>query len=196
MDSLRTDDLLPGFRLGDPEAVWRVLQRYSREIHYLAIQLLKDRETAEEIVDDCFLKAWNARHQFQSSADIKSFLYVVARNACLDHIKSPRNRVFESIDELADHVASDENIEAQVIYTELVSALYHEVRKLPKKQRQVFQLSYFDGLSTQEIAERMAISPNAVFINKHEATKAIRRVFQGKNVLLYSLFLGCLEGIH
>ncbi|PPL01780.1 RNA polymerase sigma factor [Parapedobacter indicus] len=196
MGSSRTDDLLLGFRQGDLEALRGVVGRYSREIHYFAIKLLKDRETAEEIVDDCFLKAWNVRQRFQSSADIKAFLYVVARNACLDHIKSPRSRILERIDEHTDNVASNENIEAQLIYTELISTIYNEVKKLPKKQRQVFLLSYFDGLSTQEIAERMTISRNAVFINKHEAIKAIRRVFQGKDILLYILFLHYVEGIH
>jgi len=67
MDSSRTDDLLLGFRQGDLEALRGVVGRYSREIHYFAIKLLKDRETAEEIVDDCFLKAWNVRQRFQSS---------------------------------------------------------------------------------------------------------------------------------
>lgn len=196
MNTARADELLPDFQLGKTGALRRVVQLYQREIHYFAAKILRDRETAEEIVDDCFLKAWNARQRFRSLADIRTFLYVVARNACLDHIKSPRSRVPERFDELAYGVASNENLEAQLMYTELLSSVYQEVTKLPEKQRQVFQLSYFDGLSTQEIAERLGISQNAVFINKHEATKTIRRVFKGKDILFYLLLLQYVDGIH
>lgn len=196
MDNVHADDLLPHFQRGDLKALGCVVHLFQREIHYFATHIVKDRETAEEIVDDCFLKAWNIRTKFSSITDIKGFLFVTARNACLDYIKSPRNRISERIDAGAYPLASNENIEAQLIYTELLSAVYKEVTKLPDKQRQVFQFSYMDGLSTQEIAERMGISHNAVAINKHEATKAIRRLFKGKDILFYLLLLQYLEGVH
>lgn len=189
MIDIPTEELMNHFRQGDTAALDWVLRRYQREICYFATGILKDRETAEEIVDDCFLKTWNARAQFNNLPDLKSYLYVVTRNACLDHLKSPRNRRMEFYGEQTPTIASSEDIEAKIIYTELLGSIYEEVSKLPQKQGQVFQLSYFDGLSVQEIAERLGITPNAVSIHKHEATKTIRRIFSDKNPLLYLLFI-------
>ncbi|MEJ5053446.1 RNA polymerase sigma factor [Sphingobacterium sp. MYb382] len=181
--------LLQQLQAGETMALEVVINKYQREVCYFATNLLKDEDVAEEIVDDGFLKIWNGRQEFASLKDLRSYLYVVIRNACLDYLKSPRNRRLDTIEEKANLVPSEENIEAQLIYSELLSAVYEEVCKLPFKQREVFLLSFFEGLSTQEIALKLGISTNAVFINKHEATKAIRLIFKEKNPFLYLLFV-------
>jgi len=181
--------LLQQLRDGNAVALKLLIDRYQREVCYFATNLLKDQDVAEEIVDDGFLKIWNSSGQFDSLNELKSFLYVVVRNACLDYLKSPRNRKMDVLDEDYAKVPSEENIEAQLIYSELLGAVYQEVCKLPEKQKQVFLLSFFEGLSTPEIAEKLGITANAVFINKHEATKTIRLIFKETNPFLYLLFV-------
>lgn len=179
--------LLLGFRQGDAASLRQLLTRYRREIHYFTWSILKDRQTADEIVNDAFLKVWKVRAEFASLAQIRSYLYVVSKNECLNFLKSPRGRRLEHIDSVAHLLHSEESIETHMMHSELLSAVYDEVQKLPKKQRRVFQLAFFEGLSTEEIAAQLGISTNAVFLNKSQALKTIRRVFKG-SLLAYTLF--------
>lgn len=189
MTGMSPDDIVANFRQGDGGALKQLLRLYRKEIRYFVWRILKDGHTADEIVNDAFLKTWNARTNFKSLPEIRAYLYTVSRNDCLNFLKSPRSRRLDNIDDVGHLLHSEERIEAQMIYSELLNLVYERVNKLPEKQRRVFQLSFFEGLSTEEIAAQLGISPNAVFINKSIALKTIRRAFGGDIVLLCALFL-------
>lgn len=189
MTDMRPNDIVTNFRQGDGGALKQLLRIYRKEIRYFVWSILKDGQTADEIVNDAFLKIWNVRTQFSSLAEIRAYLYTVSRNDCLNFLKSPRSRRLDNIDDVGYLLSSDESIEARMIHSELLNLVYEEVNKLPKKQRRVFQLAFFEGLSTEEIAEQLGISHNAVFINKSVALKTIRGVFGGDIMLLYTAFL-------
>ena len=181
--------LLQSLQTGNPHALEQLISLYQRELLYFTERLVQDGQVAEEIVNDGFLKIWNRRHGFASLPELRSFLFVVVRNASLDYLKSPKNKATGSVDEQTQLLPSDEDIEAQLVYTELLAAIHAEVQKLPNKQRQTFLLTFFEGLSSEEVAERLQISVNAVFINKHEALKTIRGIFKKQNSLFYLLFI-------
>ncbi|MDR2282665.1 MAG: sigma-70 family RNA polymerase sigma factor [Sphingobacterium sp.] len=183
----KDNDMLLRFQSGDAVGLEYFIKKHQREMLFFAKSILNNLEVAEEIVDDSFLKTWNQREKLNSASELKSYLYVVVRHACLDYLKSPKNRPSDKSinDELL--ILAPETIESHLIYTELLNAIYEEVCKLPEKQKQVFLLSYFDGLTTDEIMERLSISANAVFIHKHEATKAIRALFKKTNPFFYLL---------
>ena len=183
------ENLLQNLRAGSTLALEEIILKYQRELLYFALGLLKADAPAEEIVNDAFLKVWNQRNAFASLKELRAFLFVVVRNACLDYLKSPKNKTLDAVDEEKQALYSEEDIEARLVYTELLGAIHKEVLKLPEKQKQTFLLTFFEGLSTAEIAQRLAISHNAVFIHKHEALKSIRRIFKKQNSLFYVLFL-------
>ncbi|MBL1409186.1 RNA polymerase sigma factor [Sphingobacterium faecale] len=181
-------DILYDFRNGKSQALERFIKRHQREMTYFAQTIIGNLEYSEEIIDDCFLKLWNRRKDLPIDVNLKSYLFVMVKNACLDFLRSPKRRQFERIDELTIQIPSADRIENNMIYAELLSHIYKEVNKLPPKQRLVFTLSYFEGLNTKEISEKLKISTNAVFIHKHEATKTIRSLFKGKKDIL-TLFI-------
>lgn len=170
-------NLISAFQKGEVKALSHVIRRFERELVFFAIGIIKVRELAEEIVEDSFLKVWNRKESFQHENQIKSFLYTTVKNACLDFIKSPKNKSFEDISSITELIPSEDNLEANLIYSELLGLLYAEVNKLPEKQRKVFYMSYIEGLSTDEISNELGISYNAVFLNKFEATKTLKKIF-------------------
>ena len=182
-------NLLQALRTGSTLALEEIILKHQRELLYFASHLVKNSAAIEEIVNDAFLKAWNQRNTFNALKELRSFLFVVVRNACLDYLKSPKNKVLDLVDEEKQGLLSEEDIEAHMVYSELLGAIHQEVLKLPEKQKQTFLLTFFEGLSTEEIAQRLNISHNAVFIHKHEALKNIRRIFKKQNSLFYLLFI-------
>lgn len=189
MKRQQTADFLSDFRTGSPAAFTRIVKLYNRSLRYFAWRMVKDREAAEEIANDGFFKLWQSRSNFDTLAAVKSFLYVVTRNACLNYVQSPRHRHREDMVEAEQLLSSEPDVESRLIELELLDAIYREIDKLPDKQRSVFRLAFLEGLSVREVSEKLGISANAVYLNKSLAIKSLQHVFKGRDSLLYLLFL-------
>lgn len=182
--SYTDEEVINLFHQGEEESLVYIVRRFQKELLFFANNILQRKEVAEEIVDDSFLKVWQRHADFNALPALKSFLYIAVKNACLDYLKSPKNKPLENISDLDGELPSPDSVEAKMIYSELLGLIFREVEQLPEKQKQVFLMSYIEGLTTEEIAERLAISTNAVFINKHEATKTMRKVLSATSWML------------
>lgn len=182
--SYNDEEAISLFRQGEEKSLVYIVRRFQKELLFFANNMIQKEEVAEEIVDDSFLKVWQRHSDFNALPALKSFLYIAVKNACLDYLKSPKNKPLENITDLDRELPSPDSVDANMIYSELLGLIFREVEQLPEKQKQVFLMSYIEGLTTEEIAERLAISTNAVFINKHEATKAMRKVLGATSWML------------
>lgn len=189
MKRLQPEDLLNDFLQGDTDAFTQIVKMHNRPLRYFAWTMVKDREAAEEIANDSFFKLWQSRSSFDTLAAIRSFLYVVTRNACLNYVQSPRHRQRADMVEAEQLLSSDPDVESRLIELELLDAIYREIEKLPQKQRDVFRLVFFEGLNVQEISEKLGITANAVYLNKSLAIKSLQHAFKGYDVMLYLAFL-------
>lgn len=187
-----SEDLINSFLKGDDEAFAQIVARYNRPLRYFAWTMVKSREAAEEIANDSFFKLWQSRSNFDTLEAIKSFLYVVTRNACLNYVKSPRNRLRGDMAEAELLLSNEQNVETRLIETELLDSVYREVQKLPAKQREVFRLLFIEGLNVEETAQELDITANAVYLNKSLAIKSLQQAFRHYDVTLYLLFLAFL----
>lgn len=169
-------------------ALQEIIDLYQRGLCYFASGILNNSQVAEELVNDAYLKVWNREAHFDTLNELRSYLYVTVKNSCLDYLKSPKNKQLDGLDLEHSVIPSEEDIEARIIYAELLSFLHQQVDKLPEKQKQTFLMSFFEDMSTEEIAEKLGISKNAVFINKHEALKTIKLILKKKSTVLYLLF--------
>lgn len=185
------ESLLAGLREGEERAFGEIIRQYLHPLRYYAWTFVHNKITAEELAYDSFVKLWQARERFTNAPQVRSFLYVVTKHACLDHLKSARTRYERHTDEADSAVANEPDLEARMIQTELLEAIYREINNLPDKQRDVFRLSFLEGLSAEEISVQLGITINAVYLNKSLATKSLQRVFEGKNLLLFLSFMAC-----
>ncbi|MFC3199744.1 RNA polymerase sigma factor [Parapedobacter deserti] len=186
MSKPQPTDLLDDFRHGKSRAFTQLIKLHNRSLRYFAWTIVKDQETAEEIANDGFVKLWQSRHKFTSLTDVRSFLYVVTRHACINHVQSAHTRRSTEAHRLeAEQVMSNEpDMEAKLIELELLEAIYREIEKLPDKQRQVFQMTYLEVLSVEEISAKLGISANAVYLNKSLAVRSLQRIFKNRLLIL------------
>ncbi len=150
-------------------------------MHY-AMGYLRDRQVAEEIVSDAFIKTWKRLDEFASPENATAFLFVVTRNACLDYLKSTHRRTPFDRDAL-EEIPHQTDIFLAMVNAELLGIIREEIGKLPKKQRQVLELSFLDGCSTEEISQNLGISPSAVFANRSLGLAKLRNVFKNEHLL-------------
>ena len=141
------DDIIPAFQQGDQQAFTVFFKQYYRPLCFFAEQLLGDKNDAEDIVKDSYLKLWNKRADFDHAQSIRSFLYTATRNASLNHLRHLKVKDhFKKEMHYLDDQKGDELILQQMIRSELMRSIYQEIEKLPEKRQQVFRMIYFDGL--------------------------------------------------
>ncbi|MGV3704348.1 MAG: RNA polymerase sigma factor [Arcticibacter sp.] len=175
---------------GDRTAFKTVFDAYSPGIFVLSFGILKNKELAEEIVQETFIKLWLLRDTIDTSRNLWSFIYVIAKRMCFNKLRSARYDLLLQ-QELLQHMSGVvEDTKIQV--NELKQLLQHSVGLLPARQREVWQLSREEGLSHKEIADQLGISPNTVKNSLVQTLKYLRQHFKKADYLyffIFSLFL-------
>lgn len=140
---------------------------------------IKSRQEAEEIVSDIFLAVWERRAQLTSVRNFKVYLYAIARNLSVSHLrkKSDRHRNID-ISEAECIIATYSNPESGLIESELMYDLDAAVESLPEKCRQAFRLVREHGLKYREAADIMEISEKTLEAHVALAIKRIREKLQ------------------
>lgn len=140
-----------------------------------AVQLARSKAVARDIVHDVFVKLWHVRQTLDPDQSLKAFLYRMVRNLAYNYHRDRRNRASkqDSIrDTLSDAFARpDAHIDTQ----HLEDRLRGWIDELPDRQREALVLSRFEGLSHQEIASVMQVSPRTVNNHVVKAMKQLRR---------------------
>lgn len=136
--------------------------------------ILHDEEEAEDITQKTFCKLWDQREKIEIHTSVKSYLYRMVHNACLNKIKQ-RQIQSEHHEQIAYSSVTNENCAEQALtYKELSCQIELAIAALPERCRQVFLLSRMKYLSYVQIAQELQISPNTVETQMVKALKMLR----------------------
>jgi RNA polymerase sigma-70 factor (ECF subfamily) len=187
---LEKDDWLTAFNQGNSSAFRVIFENYNRILFTCSMQLVKDKEQAEDIVSEAFTKLWQRHDVFQTEEHIKAFLFVTTRNASLNYLRHIQRRT-ASQSELSylQKDKDDQDIITEMIEGELLRKIYPMIETLPNKCKTIFKLIYFEDASTDEVAEKLHITPRNVLNQKRRAIQLL------KKKLLVAVFISlCLSG--
>ncbi len=139
---------------GQVQALATLYDRYAGLLLSMANRMLGDKTMAEDLVQDVFMEVWRRAHAFDSSrGSVRTWLLVRLRSRALDRLRSARHRREVTVDDVGPKEAAPTTEDPELSPDR---ALVREVvQTLPEEQRTVIELSYFQGLSSSEIAERM-----------------------------------------
>ena len=153
-------DWLTAFNQGNSSAFRVIFENYNRLLFTCAVQLVKDKEQAEDIVSEAFAKLWQRHETFNNEDHVKAFLFVATRNACLNHLRHiQRKTASQSELSYLQKDKDDKDIIMDMIEGELLKKIYPLIETLPNKCRTIFKLIYFEDASTDEVAEKLKITP-------------------------------------
>src|SRR5512142_3295959 len=163
--------LVTAAKAGDMGAFEELVRRYDRNVFRIAQHITQNREDAEDVVQDAFLKAFQNLEQFQGQSKFYTWLVRIAVNEALMKLRKRRPERFVSLDEdvkteedsMPREVADwSPNPEQQYSQAELRDILGKTIQGLPPSFRTVFVLRDVEGLSTEETAEALGLSIPAV----------------------------------
>ena len=173
---LRDTEIVRRIRQGDAgqfESLFR--SSYVSLVRY-AKTLIKDHDTAEEIVQDLFFRLWKDKDKLQIESSLNGYLYRAVHNRCLHHID--HNRVVEKYAREMAVMEQETNESPTDIlhYRELQAKIAAILERLPEKCGKIFCMSRFEGLKYSEIAEKLSISVKTVEANMGRALKEFRKI--------------------
>ena len=156
---------------GDRTAFEALFRLHYRPLCAFALGYLKDRDKAEDLVQDLFFRLWLDREKTEVTISIKAYLFASVRNRCLNALKAgARLRV---VDEKVENIVVDDGPREDE-HTERIARVQAAIESLPEERRRVFKLSRYEGLKYQEIAERLGISVKTVENQMGKAFKTLR----------------------
>jgi len=155
----RERELLNQLTLDDEQAFATLFHSYKNKVYGFILGITSSQEISKDIVQDVFLKIWKKRHHAYEIENFNAFIYRMAKNAALDHLKraSRESTVLSQLSViLNEHTSNDpfEDIKASEIKIKYENAL----QKLPKQQRLVYELKHLEGIEYAEIAKKLSLS--------------------------------------
>ncbi len=168
---------------GNSQAMISFFELYYAPLCYFAERLVHNRPAAEDIVEDSFMKLWKKHSDFESIQNIKAFLYITTRNACLNYVKQVQ-RDSASKKEIAYLSAGKEDFVLNaMIRSEVLREIYQAIEKLPAQSKKVFKMSVLDNMKNQEIAAELSVSIHTVKNQKMRAMQLLRMNLLRKKAL-------------
>lgn len=158
------------FQRGEEVAFDCLYREYFAALTYFANRILADTDTAEDVVQDCFVQLWQRREKLSHIKAIKSYLYTSVRNQCLKQLEKQKKQMIYNEPDKADP-----GIEAAVIAAETARELYQFIATLSPALQQIIRLYYLEGKSNREIAQQLQIEPDTVTRQRLRAILALRK---------------------
>lgn len=186
-------ELILRIQKDDRVAFYNIYERYSKRLYGFVLRYIKQKEDAEEIVQEAFLKIWESRNKIDAYGSFESFLFTIVYNTTISLLRKRINekKYLEHVKSL-QHPESSPDLIDEIQFNELNERVHSLLNELTPRQQEIFQLSREHGLSHDEIAKKLGISVNTV--KKHMVnTLAFLRLHIDNalfvNLLFIALFL-------
>jgi RNA polymerase sigma-70 factor (ECF subfamily) len=181
--------LMQQFRAGSEEAFTTVYRHLYRRVYWFARKFIEEKEDARDLTAESFVQLWQQNETFPTLDAVAAFLYVTVRNKCYNLLKhrqmkaGRRDELLRQLNERSPGDFFEEQVQLQ-----LVRRIYAEVNKLPPRMKDIFLLSYRDGLKPAEIAELLQIKAQTV-INQRVTAVRLLQLALGKELMISSLLV-------
>jgi len=165
---------------GDANAFAVLVDRYKDLVYTLAMRMVKNKEEAEEVSQDTFIKAYKSLNRFKGDSKFSTWIYRVAYNTCLDRLKkNKRQQQTVTIDEYTEHqVKTIDNALDRIETQEKQQAIKDCLELLPSEDSFLLTLYYFEELSLDEISKIVGLKPNNVKVKIFRSRKKLATILK------------------
>lgn len=175
MDKLSDQHYINQIIQGDTNVFSVLVDRYKEMIFTLALKMIKNREEAEEVSQDTFIKIYNSLNKFKGDSKFSTWIYKIAYNTCLDRLK--KNKKEENtilIDEFSDHLFKTlDNAFSALEEKDRKQTIQNCLNLLSREENFLLTLYYFDDQNLDEIAKIMDINSNNVKVKLFRSRKKL-----------------------
>ena len=191
LKKLSDNDLLNVYLSGNENAVTVLVNRHRRRVFDYINMMVKDRDVADDIFQETFIKAVRVidEGRYTDNGKFLSWILRIAHNQVIDHFRAQRQNKSVSeaeagYDVLGTLKLAERTVEDSMVCDQIERDVRALVELLPSEQREVVIMRYFSGLSFKEIAEQTDVSINTALGRMRYALINLRRMIKEKNLVL------------
>ena len=167
--------LIEKLKSGDPDSFSDIFSAYYKDLIFFAYSFTHELSSAEDIVQDTFVKLWEDHENLNVTVSLKSILLKTIQNKCIDwhrHKKIVNNHSTYIIDNSPLYEYDTDNY---VLRSELEEGIEKAIVNLPEKFKEAFEMNRFEGLKYQEIAAKLNVSIRTVEVRISKALELLRK---------------------
>jgi len=166
--------LLDGLMRGEESAYEELFMTFYAQLVVFAQKLLGDEDLSREMVQDVFVMFYEKREVLNIHTSLKSHLYQTVRNRCLNEIKRNQIRRDHHSGIFIEKKNEEAYFDDKMQETELEAKIFSIVESLPKQCKRIFEMSRYEGISNQEIADKLDLSKRTIETQISKALKILR----------------------
>jgi len=169
---------------GESNAYAELVDRYKHMVYTLALKIVKNREDAEEVSQDTFLKAYKALKDFKGDSKFSTWLYKITYYGSLDYLKKNKRQVETTKIDISEayNIGSIDNALEGMEAKERAEIIKRAIQQLPADDSVLITLYYFETLSMNEISQVMGTSPNTVKVRLFRGRKRLAKILENNLV--------------
>lgn len=180
-------DIVIALKAGEEQAFRKIFDLYFKRLYAFSFRFLKNRQRAEEIVNDALLSVWINRSKLNEDLSVLPYLYTITRRLALNALRDTATSQ-RAIDDLwASMQLLSNETEETILLNDLKQFTEKAIVHLPAQQQLIFRMSRYEGLSYDEIAERLNLSRNTVKNHLVAALKTLRTHFNQSDTAYFVL---------
>ena len=179
-DEFSNSELVRKSQLGDKAAFEQLVIRHQDLVFSLAYKLTGNREMANDVAQEAFIRAWKAIEKFRGDSTFSTWIYRITVNTAWTLRKKAKKHNTLNIDDTYEPIVIDEKKDPELvaINSDLSSVLINALDKIPIEQRIIVELKNIEGRSHKEIADYLDISVTAAKVRLHRAHQKLRQILE------------------
>ena len=172
---IRESEIIRRIRQGDIREFETLFRSSYASLVKYAGTMIKDQDTAEEIVQDLFFRLWQNKEKLNIESSLNGYLFRSVHNSCLHHIEHRKVVDRHAREMLHEPETETEDPSEMLQYSELQAKIAVILERLPERCSRIFCMNRFEGLKYAEIAQKLSVSVKTVEANMGRALKEFRK---------------------
>lgn len=159
--------------IGKEQSFNYFFRQYYAALCFFAQSIIHNQEEAKDIVQDCFVKLWDDAAFEDKQETVKSLLYIMVHNSCIDYIR--KQKVITKATAHLQNIEEDTEYFDELAFAEMMRQIFESLEKLPPNMRVILKKYYLQGKKHKEIANEFFTTPNAIKLQKSRAVKLLKQ---------------------
>ena len=179
-EEVSNSELVKKSQLGDKSAFEELVKRHQDLVFSLSFKLTGNRELANDVAQDAFIRAWKAIEKFRGDSTFGTWIYRITVNTAWTLRKKAKKHYSLNIEDTQEPVVIDEKKDPELvaINSDLSVVLRKALNQIPLEQRIIVELKNIEGRSHKEIADYLDISVTAAKVRLHRAHQKLRNILE------------------